>query len=103
CLLLANALAAERGEEVSDALIERAVAVVGGHIGRSAGAEDVVQEPKSARRVLMPGTSAVALPQTIQRDAMAQVTPRVSREVLLQPRNSVHPVLPGPHYAPVSG
>ena len=49
CLLLANALASERQEALSDALIERAVAVVGEV------QQDELEAPHPTRRVLMPG------------------------------------------------
>eukprot|EP00435_Cladocopium_sp_Y103_P003361 s3235_g1.t1 len=96
CLVLAIALAAERKEELCDALIERAVAVVGEPL---AGTEDKVLEPHPTRRVLMPSQSAttasgLSRPSSTPRDVGHLATPRLSREGLLQPKSSVHPVLP---------
>lgn len=94
CLVLAIALAAERKEKLCDALIERAVAVVGEPM---AGMEDKVLEPHPTRRVLMPSqsaTSGLSRPSSTPRDVGHLATPRLSRESLLQPKSSVHPVLP---------
>ncbi|CAE7497540.1 ATAD3B [Symbiodinium sp. CCMP2592] len=84
CLLLGNALAAERGEELSGALIERAVVVVADRTG-----EGVLQT-----------TTVAAMPRgrtILQQDASGStiVTPRVSRERPLQPKDSSSPLLPG--------
>ena len=68
-------------------------------------AEDALQEhPQSSRRVYMPGVmqaaTATAIPRgrnIIQKEASGStlVTPRVSRERPLQPRDSSSPLLPG--------
>lgn len=102
CLLLGNALAAERGEQLSGDLIERAVAVVADRTGE--GSEDVLEEhPQSSRRVYMPGvlqtTTVAAMPRgrtILQKEASGStMTPRVSRERPLQPKDSSSPLLPG--------
>ena len=69
------------------------------------GSEDVLEEhPQSSRRVYMPGvlqtTTVAAMPRgrtILQQDASGStiVTPRVSRERPLQPKDSSSPLLPG--------
>ncbi|CAK9022318.1 unnamed protein product [Durusdinium trenchii] len=105
CLLLANALAAERDEPLCDALIERAVAVVAEPVS-GIGSEDMAQEtPHPTRRVLMPYSGAAASPSissamsrpsaSISTEVAHLATPRLAKqEGLLQPKSSVQPLLP---------
>jgi len=101
-LLLANALAAERGEDLSGALIERAVAVVGEQISdtvekpqitskhemASIVNRDVIEDvmpPQSSRRVFMPLLQAT--PQGRLVKEQPTITPRRVRDVS-EPRAS---------------